>query len=103
MKYTHFEKAFLAAQIPFLDIETFWKVCPFTIEELKTKSRKQKIVTWRYIAMFFDYNERRNMIETSNRFNLTHASIINGFKRIQNIKTDYLMREAFNDLKRCLK
>jgi len=56
--------------------EDFESVCPYTMDEITSPSRKSDLVTWRHVAMAWTVLCEKSLSEAGRTFNRSHCTVI---------------------------
>lgn len=62
----------------------FFKLCPFTIEQLRIDNRHLKIKEWRHLGIFWSLLSGNNLLETGEIFKRTHSIAYHSLNIIYN-------------------
>ena len=82
--------------------EDYLITCPFSMDYLKKKNRKQEVREWRQIGMAWYAMESNSLTKTGMVFNRDHATVLHSLKRIQDRKFDKSMDEKVNQILECM-
>ena len=62
----------------------FYAACPYSREQLMTKTRLRDVTQWRQIMAFYLWANEKSMTKVGKILELDHASIIHYIKNVQN-------------------
>lgn len=71
------------------EIINYLKFIPFTLEQLRSKSRKRKLVYHRFTAMYLLRKKDYSLMPISRFFNRHHSDVIHALKRVNNAIEGY--------------
>ncbi len=69
--------------------ETFWKTCPYTIDELNAKNRSRKLAVWRQIGMVWYRLSGKSLKGAGKVFDRNHATVLHSIKIVSNAFDGY--------------
>ena len=73
--------------------EDFLISCPFSIEYLRAKNRKQEVMQWRQIGMSWYALEYGSLSKAGEFFNYNHSTVIHSMKCVQDRKWNPTLNE----------
>lgn len=73
----------------FSNFNDFLIICPFTLDDLRKKDRKQEIMQWRQIGMTCKAIETGCLSEAARFFNKDHATVIHSAKCVKEAMQGY--------------
>ena len=64
------------------NMQDFYDACPYSMDELRRKNRKQDIKEWRQLGMSWLAMQKFNLTEAGIQFNKDHATVIHSLNVI---------------------
>ena len=65
-------------------LEIVADICGVTVEEIKSKTRREPVVAARHIVWEAMYSEAQNFCIVSRRFSVSHQTVMHGVARVRN-------------------
>ena len=65
-------------------VETFWMVCPYSINELNSKNKKKEFAIWRQIGMAWYRLAGKSLESAGKSFERNHATVIHAVNVVNN-------------------
>ncbi len=78
--------------------EDFLISCPFSIEYLRQKNRKQEVMQWRQIGMAWYAMEYNSLTQAGDFFNHDHSTVVHALKCIQDRKWNPSLSDKVNNI-----
>jgi hypothetical protein len=78
--------------------EDFLISCPFSIEYLRQKNRKQEVMQWRQIGMAWYAMEYNSLTQAGDFFNHDHSTVVHALKCIQDRKWNPSLSDKVNKI-----
>jgi len=78
--------------------EDFLIACPFSIEYLRQKNRKQEVMQWRQIGMSWYAMEYNSLTEAGSFFRHNHSTVVHSLKCVQDRKWNPSLDEKVNKI-----
>jgi hypothetical protein len=78
--------------------EDFLIACPFSIEYLRQKNRKQEVMQWRQIGMSWYAMEFNSLTEAGSFFRHNHSTVVHSLKCVQDRKWNPSLDEKVNKI-----
>jgi hypothetical protein len=72
-----------------LCMQDFYDACPYTIDQLRSPSRKEDLKSWRNVGMFYQWMLNNNFMYTGIIFNRNHSTVIHGVKMVVDAMDGY--------------
>ncbi len=63
-------------------MDQFFKACPFTVSDLKSKNREHELVSWRHLGMTWSLLSGKKLTDSAAMFNRKHATAINSLTAV---------------------
>lgn len=77
----------------------FYLACPYSIEELKSRKRKQSLVSWRQIGLSWAFLSGLKLNQSGKLFNRNHATVIHSLKIVRDSLNGYQKSEIIDFIK----
>lgn len=78
--------------------EDFLISCPFSIEYLRQKNRKQEVMQWRQIGMAWYAIEYNSLTQAGEFFNHDHSTVVHALKCVQDRKWNPSLSDKVNKI-----
>ena len=78
--------------------EDFLISCPFSIEYLRQKNRKQEVMQWRQIGMTWYAIEYNSLTQAGEFFNHDHSTVVHALKCVQDRKWNPSLSDKVNKI-----
>ena len=78
--------------------EDFIISCPFSIEYLRQKNRKQEVMQWRQIGMAWYAIEYNSLTQAGEFFNHDHSTVVHALKCVQDRKWNPSLSDKVNKI-----
>lgn len=78
--------------------EDFLISCPFSIEYLRQKNRKQEVMQWRQIGMAWYAMEYNSLTQAGEFFNHDHSTVVHALKCVQDRKWNSSLSDKVNKI-----
>lgn len=78
--------------------EDFLISCPFSIEYLRQKNRKQEVMQWRQIGMVWYAIEYNSLTQAGEFFNHDHSTVVHALKCVQDRKWNPSLSDKVNKI-----
>jgi hypothetical protein len=78
--------------------EDYLIACPFSIDYMRKKNRKQEVMQWRQIGMAWYALEFNSITQAGVFFNHDHSTVIHALKCIQDRKFNPCLSEKINEI-----
>jgi hypothetical protein len=78
--------------------EDFLISCPFSIEYLRQKNRKQEVMQWRQIGMAWYAMQYNSLTQAGDFFNHDHSTVVHALKCIQDRKWNPSLSDKVNNI-----
>lgn len=81
------------------EMEDFWKVCPYSLNELNSKNRKRELVAWRYTAYAWSMVNMKCVSRVGRYFEKKHCSVLHGLDQLELALDGFGNREIIKAIK----
>lgn len=71
------------------DLEYFWDVCPFSLDDLKKRNRKRARAYWRQVAMYVARRSGMSHEESAGLFGFDHSTSVYAVKCVESAMEGY--------------